>query len=226
MLQLLLSSPAPAVSSQQFLLTTLLAFPCLLCSHGPGIRQSSSDHDSSPQSRMLHITQGANIRGDLMIGVPVSFLVPTIGFNTAYKRINKRSGAPSMKSEDRAKKSDPLMSRLDFLFDVLDLREFDCQQRMVCEMVRDRDTFSPLSDLLLSIFSKTENRMLDNRVESSIQHELLSYAAYLGQHSGEEETCRNRFSSCSYHTSQLINTPVLFLWQLASQYLALRIDDT
>ena len=89
---------------------------------------------------------------DLMIGVPVSFLVPTIGFNTAYKRINKRSGAPSMKSEDRAKESDPLMSRLDFLFDVLDLREFDCQQRMVCEMVRDRDTFSPLSDLLLSIF--------------------------------------------------------------------------
>ena len=89
---------------------------------------------------------------DLMIGVPVSFLIPTIGFNTVYKRINKRSGTPSMKSEDRAKKSDPLMSRLDFLFDVLDLREFDCQQRMVCEMVRDRDTFSPLSDLLLSIF--------------------------------------------------------------------------
>ena len=47
---------------------------------------------------------------------------------------------------------DPLMSRLDFLFDVLDIDDVDCQQKVICEVVRNQEKLSPLSDLLISIF--------------------------------------------------------------------------
>ena len=46
----------------------------------------------------------------------------------------------------------PLLSRLDFLFDVLDLDDAGCQQRFVCDLVRHQETFAPLSHLLISIF--------------------------------------------------------------------------
>ena len=47
---------------------------------------------------------------------------------------------------------DPLMSRLDFLFKVLDIDNVDCQQRVICEAANNQEKFSPLSDLLISIF--------------------------------------------------------------------------
>merc|ERR1712213_173441 len=80
--------------------------------------QSSSSHHQSSLPRLLQVTAGGNIRGDLLIGGPVSFLLPTIGFNTAYKKIRKRRPRMDNEIEDDGEK-DPLLARLDFLFDVL-----------------------------------------------------------------------------------------------------------
>ena len=88
---------------------------------------------------------------DLLIGVPVSFLLPTIGFNTAYKKIRKRRPRMDNEIEDDGEK-DPLLTRLDFLFDVLDIDDLDCQQKVICEVVSNQEKFSPLSDLLISLF--------------------------------------------------------------------------
>ena len=88
---------------------------------------------------------------DFMIGVPVSLLLPTIGFNTRYKRSrNFREKGPEITK--RIGKEDPLTSRLTFLFDVLQVHDANCQQKIICETLKDQQKFSPLSDLLLAIF--------------------------------------------------------------------------
>ena len=88
---------------------------------------------------------------DFMIGVPVSLLLPTIGFNTRYKRSrNFREKSPEITK--RIGKEDPLTSRLAFLFDVLQVHDANCQQKIICETLKDQQKFSPLSDLLLAIF--------------------------------------------------------------------------
>ena len=89
---------------------------------------------------------------DLLIGVPVSFLFPTIGFNTIYRK----SGKQERRMEDRDPEDDwrrnPLLSRLDFFFRSLELDDPSCQQKLICELVARPDKFSPISDLLMSIF--------------------------------------------------------------------------
>jgi len=145
-------------NNQQILLTLLFAFPC----HDPVVTmaspsQSSSSHQQSSLPHLLQVTAGGNIRGDLLIGVPVSFLLPTIGFNTAYKKIRKRRTRMDNEIEhDNGK--DPLMSRLDFLFEVLDIDNVDCQQRVICEAVKNQEKFSPLSDLLIPFSGNQETR--------------------------------------------------------------------
>ena len=69
--------------------------------------------------------------------------------------------------EDDGKK-DPLLTRLDFLFDVLDIDDLDCQQKVICEVVSNQEKFSPLSDLLISLFRYDLNRSFSVMV--AIQH--------------------------------------------------------
>jgi len=212
-------------NNQQMLLTLLFAFPC----HDPVVTmaspsQSSSSHQQSSLPRLLQVTAGGNIRGDLLIGVPVSFLLPTIGFNTAYKKIRKRRTRMDNEIEhDNGK--DPLMSRLDFLFEVLDIDNVDCQQRVICEAVNNQEKFSPLSDLLISIFRKSRSKMMESNPDSSLRWDHYFYSSYIGQNSKEENICFKKFPNCAFNTSQLVNIPVIHLWQLASKYLSIRIED-
>merc|ERR1712036_140493 len=82
----------------------------LLLAHSHGDLQPSQLHHDSSEARLLQVTSGANIRGDLLIGVPVSFLFPTIGFNTIYRK----SGKQERRMEDRDPEEDwrrnPLLS--------------------------------------------------------------------------------------------------------------------
>ena len=73
--------------------------------------------------------------------------------------------------------------------------------------------------------------MMESGRGSCLRWEQFKYAAHVGHHmqKGEDkdsDVCEEHYSSCPYSTNQLINTPVLTLWQLASKYLSLRIDDS
>ena len=92
---------------------------------------------------------------DLLIGVPVSFLFPSIGFNTKIKR--ERMYIFQKRSMDEQKlmndwKTDPLLSRLDLLFESLGLDDSGCQQKLICELGKEPHKFSPLGPLVSSIF--------------------------------------------------------------------------
>lgn len=49
-------------------------------------------------------------------------------------------------------KTDPLLSRLDLLFESLGLDDSVCQQKLICELGKSPHNFSPLGPLVTSIF--------------------------------------------------------------------------
>ena len=180
---------------------------------------------------------------DFMIGVPVSLLLPTIGFNTRYKRSrNFREKSPEITK--RIGKKDPLTSRLTFLFDVLQVHDANCQQKIICETLKDQQKFSPLSDLLLAIFRfdflqtfkiflikiflcrKPKRTLFDGGKRNSYGWDLYYYAYHVGHNAEDFGVCTKTFGSCSHDSTEFLNVPVIHLWQLASKYLSLRLDDT
>jgi len=202
-------------------LTLLLLLPL----SGDGSARHQDEGLGLFEARLFQVTSGGNIRGDLLIGVPVSFLFPSIGFNTEYKR--KRMDHFQKRSIVRSNnwKRDPLLSRLDLLFESLGVGDFSCQQKLICELGRDHQNFSPLRDLVTSIFSKSSSTQLDPFYKSSTSWEQLSYSFHIGNTSKHKKACSNKFTSCTFDLPQLINIPILQLWQLASNYIDIRLDD-
>ena len=70
--------------------------------------------------------------------------------------------------------------------------------------------------------------MMEKDEGSCLRWDQFRYAAHVGHHqrNQDRDVCEEHYPSCPYSTSQLINTPVLTFWQLASKYLSLRIDDS
>jgi len=199
------------------LLTTLLALPCNVqpC-------QPSSPPSSPSTSRQLEVTAGGSIRGDLLLSLPLSFLLPTIGFNTDFKR---EAGPRPERREDSGSRSPPGLQRIDFLFQILHVADEGCKQRAICEIVQSKSLFSPLSDFLISVFRKSTSNFLEADVDSSVEWERYFYSSFIGQNSKDENICKKTFSRCPLAAEQLVNIPVLKLWQLLAHKVSIRIDD-
>jgi len=205
------------LNPHQLLLTSLLALPCHVQPWQPSFRSSSS-------SRQIQVTEGGSIRGDLLLALPLSVLLPTIGFNTAYKRREgrvRRVGGEAGTEEA----APPLLQRINFLFSSLDVDDEHCKQRAICEIVQKKLMYSPLSDLLISIFRKKRSNFLEVGVKSSVEWDRYFYSSFIGQHSKDEKICQETFSTCPLGAEQLVNVPVLKLWQLAADNISIRLDD-
>jgi len=85
--------------------------------------------------------------------------------------------------------------------------------------------YSPLSDLLISIFRKSRSNFLEVDVKSSVEWDRYFYSSFIGQHSKDENICQETFSTCPLGAEQLVNVPVLKLWQLAADNISIRLDD-
>jgi len=200
------------LSHHKLLLTILLARP-------------SHVQPWQPSPSSLHLTEGASIRGDLLLALPISVLLPTIGFNTDFKRRKGRSGREESEAGRQEQPAHPLLERIDLLFSSLDLEDEDCKQRAICEIVQNKMIYSPLSELLISIFRKSRSSFLEADVSSSVQWERYFYSSYIGQHSKDKNICEATFSLCPLSAQQLVNVPVLKLWQLAANKISIRLDD-
>jgi len=204
-------------SHHKLLLTILLALPCNVQPWRPS--------PSSSSSRQLQVTPGGSVRGDLLLALPLSFLLPTIGFNTDFKRRRGRVRKSGAMDDSPSDWSSPLLSRIDFLFQILDVDDEDCKQRAICEIVQNKLIYSPLSDLLISIFRKSRSNFLEADVNSSVKWDRYFYSSFIGQNSKDENICETTFSKCQLRANQLVNIPVLKLWQIASSKISIRIDD-
>ena len=61
--------------------------------------------------------------------------------------------------------------------------------------------------------------------KSSLRWKQLYYSFHIGNSSKNEKACFQKFLTCTFDLPQLINVPVLHLWQLASNFIDIRLDD-
>ena len=102
---------------------------------------------------------------DLLIGLPLTLLLPTIGHNTEYKsrwRESRRIQVDNtMEDEEEEEevldKEKPLLSRLNIFFWYLGVREQGCKSRAICEIVQSNQQFAPLGDYLSSLLRWANN---------------------------------------------------------------------
>lgn len=241
------------------LLTLLLALPCNVQPSAPSGAEQFAQPPPLPSrpesgfSRQLQVTTGGQIRGDLLVEVPLTLLLPTIGYNTEYKsrwresrRRKERKFSEEEENEIHSNRLEeqertfdsenqeyffnpitgPLLSRIDTLFFFLQVHDDTCRQRAICEIVQNQLKFSPLSDFLLSLFRKSRSNFLNDEKENLIRWDKYFYAASLGLNSdGPEQRCQTRYSSCSLSADQMINIPALKIWQIAAEKISIRIVD-
>ena len=105
---------------------------------------------------------------DLLIGVPLTLLLPTIGHNTEYKSRWREARQVDLTMEEEDNNSNkeeeatqPLLSRLDTFFQQLGVPEQGCRSRAICEIVQSKDQYAPLSDYLSSLL-RWEDDCLEN----------------------------------------------------------------
>ena len=94
---------------------------------------------------------------DLLIGLPLTLLMPTIGHNTEYKsrwRESRHVQMDNTKQEEEEEvilDKEPLLSRLHTFFKHLGVHEQGCRNRAICEIVQSNQQFAPLGDYLSSL---------------------------------------------------------------------------
>jgi len=227
--------PRTRPNSLSTLTTLLLALPCHVqssISSGAGQQSSavqprslSSPHHHN-QPRQLQVTSAGTIRGDLLISVPVSLLLPTLAWRTAYQASRAARSLQDYSKPGLNTYTGPLLNRLDNLFFILQVEDERCRERAICEIVQNREDFSPLNDFLINIFRKSRtNKFLLDEVGTELRWEKYQAAARLGETSGLQENCFQRFPSCPFSARQMLNLPALRLWQLAAQIINIRIED-
>jgi len=235
----------------QILLTLLLALPCNVHPSPPsGVERHAQprflpSRPDSGASRQLQVTPGGSVRGDLLVSVPLTLLLPTIGYNTEYKSRWREQRRMSSKDDKMSREEDkmrrfhpdnkeystnpttgPLLSRIDLFFFFLQVHDDVCRQRAICEIVQNQLKFSPLSDFLISLFKKSRGSFLNDENPSSIRWDKYFYAGSLGLNSdGTERRCQMQYKSCPVGLDSMINIPALKIWQLASERISIRITD-
>ena len=99
---------------------------------------------------------------DLLISLPLTLLLPTIGHNTEYKsrwRESRQAQVDNAMEEEEEEEEEevldnirqPLLSRLHTFFWHLGVREQGCRSRAICEIVQSNHQFAPLGDYLSSL---------------------------------------------------------------------------
>jgi len=176
----------------------------------------------------LTLTPGQDLRGDLLIGVPLTLLLPTIGHNTEYKSRwrEARQVDFTMEEEDNnnnkeEEETQPLLSRLDTFFQHLGVPEQGCRSRAICEIVQSKDQYTPLSDYLSSLLRAQNYDFWGETSDTSVVWAESVAAAQ----TGEAGLCSTMEKRCFLPASSMVNLPALRLWQLLAKHVALRIED-
>ncbi|CAL4150725.1 unnamed protein product, partial [Meganyctiphanes norvegica] len=117
------------------------------------------------------------------------------------------------------------LSRLDYLFSNLHLSHEECRRRVLCEVTRDPETYSPLSDMVqgetrVSGDLRELSRELLNSAEGA---RLLSYieAARLGE--DRRNQCDVYRYRCRTEAREVINTDILPIWREVVRWLTVKV---
>nr|XP_053652006.1 uncharacterized protein LOC128702019 [Cherax quadricarinatus] len=153
-----------------------------------------------------------------LMNIAVSLALPTLapvnGRSLQVQSSVVRELAPEDLTWDPAYEL-PLM-KLTIYFAHLELPVLSCQERLICELTADPDTFFPISQIFMK-----ELRLINGPVTMKSDSLMWKYmtAAREG-FTSPIENCARAYASCPVPAERIINMPQLRLWQ----YFASRLN--
>ncbi|XP_066954156.1 uncharacterized protein [Macrobrachium rosenbergii] len=117
------------------------------------------------------------------------------------------------------------LSRLDYFFSNLHLDHEECRRRVLCEVAREPETFSPLSEVIngetkIPGDMRELSRELLNTAEGA---RLLSYIEAVKLGEDKSQQCDVHRYRCRTRASDIINTDVLPIWREVVRWLTVKV---
>ncbi|XP_069188496.1 uncharacterized protein [Procambarus clarkii] len=172
------------------------------------------------KKRYIFVNRHAPITLDLYVYMPISVALPSllpVGGRSFSSNNLMEHDLPEGLVWDPAYQLS--LSRLSSYFIHLQLPTLPCQERLICEVTADPETYSPISNMFLK-----ELRLIYGPIKSSNVSLMWRYvsAARHGFYAPTER-CAAAFPTCPLAADRIINMPLLKLWQVASSVLNLQM---
>ncbi|XP_047479807.1 uncharacterized protein LOC125032598 [Penaeus chinensis] len=173
------------------------------------------------EKRYLFINPEAPITLGFLLNMPISLALPTLA------SVNGRSLQFLMPAEGEEIPDDLLwepayeeqLGRLSAYFAHLELPTLSCQERLVCELAADPDSFSPIGEIFMKELRLTHGPV--KTTSDSLMWRYISAAREgFGSVSGQ---CAEAFPVCPYAPNRILNMAVLKVWKYISERLNLQL---
>ncbi|ROT81564.1 hypothetical protein C7M84_025280, partial [Penaeus vannamei] len=173
------------------------------------------------EKRYLFINPEAPITLGFLLNMPISLALPTLA------SVNGRSLQFLTPAEGEEIPDDLLwepayeeqLGRLSAYFTHLELPTMSCQERLLCELAADPDSFSPIGEIFMKEL-RLNHGPVKTTSDSLMWRYISSAREGFGSVSGQ---CAVSFPICPYAPDRILNMPVLKVWQYISERLNLQL---
>lgn len=148
------------------------------------------------QPRLLSLTNGGEITGELLITLPLTLLLPTVAMDKDYQ-----PDRLDMRHYD---------NHQDELWRLLRIPSDACRRKVLCEMAKDPHRFEPISGVFYL-------SLRNNESDSSALWESSSDVSF---------DCASHFPECPQQTNAMLDFRMLRILQKLSRKLAIKIVDS
>ncbi|XP_066939329.1 uncharacterized protein [Macrobrachium rosenbergii] len=178
----------------------------------------SSFSDASRQRRYGFMNPSAPTLIGFILSIPVSLAVPSLtqkfGRSLSLQEvIYEDDEIPEALYWDIAYEGE--LEKLAVYFAHLELFSMGCQERLICELAAEPETFSPIAEIFLK-----ELRPLHGPVRRSPDSLMWRYMVAMREgFTAPIEACGRSYPKCPLPAKKILNMPVLKVWQfLASKF--------
>uniref|UniRef100_T1IIY5 Uncharacterized protein n=1 Tax=Strigamia maritima TaxID=126957 RepID=T1IIY5_STRMM len=165
---------------------------------------------------LIGLTNGGRINIGVQFILPLTVSLPMVSGNVGRKRRSIEGPLEDDEQYDLDPWHGPRLRKLDFYFEQLNIDDEACRERLMCEIAAEPDTYYPLSQLLLTKF--------EDDIQTPLQR-MRGYETAVLSGGNETNTCAVLYSSCPETPSQLLNLPMIRLWQTIDQFFQINMYE-
>lgn len=191
------------------------------------------DHHGGGQSRLLSLSAGSQIHGELLVSMPLTVFLPSLVLRRSLMLEEEEEETLSSTPSSNSSSSSLPTTSLERIFETLGIDSLECQKRFICEAMETPKRFEPLSNIIY-ILLRDANAGADRRTRQKFRLENFSHyreAFVAGQQASSSATtttttsCIAIFPNCHFEGSaaRMLDFSILQYWQKLSEYLPLTI---
>ncbi|XP_068232355.1 uncharacterized protein [Palaemon carinicauda] len=178
----------------------------------------SSFSNASREKRYLFVNPNAPVLLGFILNMPISLAIPAFGKEkgrslSIQSIIYEEEETPDTLYWDPAYEEQ--LQKLVIYFAHLELFYLGCQERLICELAAEPETFSPIAEVFLK-----ELRQLYGPVKRSPDALMWRYMVAMREgFTSPIEACGRSYPKCPVPAKKILNMPVIKVWQfLASKF--------